>query len=88
MCLCWLLNIICVKVALLVKNRFLLKTPSNFSHNLRMSHQNLKKNSGINIDHMRNKIRKNEGFLKISLFEAALFLQKMALKILAQLSKT
>ena len=53
-----------------------------------MSHQNLEKNSGINIDHMRNKIRKNEGFLKISLFEAALFLQKMVLKILAQLSKT
>ena len=42
-CLCWLLNIICVKVALPAKNQFLLKMSSNFSHNLRMSHQKLKK---------------------------------------------
>ena len=63
--LCWLLNIICVKVALPVKNQFLLKIPLTLiSHNLRMSHQNFKKNSGIHIDHKRNKICKNEGFLK------------------------
>ena len=29
-----------------------------------MSHQNLKRISGIHIDHKRNKIHKNEGFLK------------------------
>ena len=34
------------------------------NHNLGTSHQNLKKNSGIHIDHKRNKICKNEGFLK------------------------
>ena len=34
-----------------------------------MSHQNLKKKSGIHIDHKRNKICKNEGFLK-KLFHA------------------
>ena len=45
-----------------------------------MSHQNLKKISGIHIDHTRNKICKNNGFLKILLFNAAWFLQKMALK--------
>ena len=45
-----------------------------------MSHQNLKKISGIHIDHTQNKIWKNEGFLKVSLFNAAWFLQKMALK--------
>ena len=44
-----------------------------------MSHQNLKKISGIHIDHTQNKIWKNEGFLKVSLFNAAWFLQKMAL---------
>ena len=56
-CLCWLLNIICVKVALPAKNQFFI------------SHQNLKKKSGIHIDHKRNKICKNEGFLKPSLFQ-------------------
>ena len=71
-CLCWLLNIICVKVALPAKNQFLLKIPLTLiSHNLRTSHQNLKKNSGIHIDHKRNKICKNEEFLKKSLFHAA-----------------
>ena len=35
-----------------------------------MSHQNLKNISGINTDY-RNKIRKNEGFLKKSLLHAA-----------------
>ena len=39
------------------------------SHNLGKSHQNLKKNSGIHIDHTRSKIYKNEGFLKPSLFQ-------------------
>ena len=34
-----------------------------------MSHQNLKKNSGIHIDHKRGKLCKNEGFLKPSLFQ-------------------
>ena len=48
MWLCCLLNIICLKVSLLAKSQFLLKIPSNFnSHNWRMSHQNLKKISGI-----------------------------------------
>ena len=46
-----------------------------------MSHQNLKKISRIHIDHKRNKICKNKGFLKKSLFHAAWFLQKMALKL-------
>ena len=50
------------------------------SHDLRMSHQNLKKNSGIHIDRKRNKLCKNEEFLKKSLFHTARFLQKMALK--------
>ena len=41
-----------------------------------MSHQNLEKKNknkktGIHIDHMRNKICKNEGFWKKSLFHAA-----------------
>ena len=48
------------------------------SHNWRMSHQNLKKISGIHIEHKRNKISKNEGFFKILLFHAAWFLWKMA----------
>ena len=46
-----------------------------------MSHQSLKKNSGIYIDHKRNKICKNERFLELPLFHAAWFLQKMALKL-------
>ena len=50
------------------------------SHNLETSHQNLQKVSGIHIDHKRIKICKNEGFLKLSLFHASWFLQKMALK--------
>ena len=33
------------------------------------SHQNLKKNSGIHIDHKRNKTCKNEEFLEPSLFQ-------------------
>ena len=69
-CLCWLLNIICVKAALPAKNKFLQKVPSNLiSHNLGKSHQNVKKNSKIHIDQTRSKICKNEGFLKPSLFQ-------------------
>ena len=45
-----------------------------------MGHQNLKKISRIHIDHKKNKICQNEGFLKKSLFHTAWFLQKMALK--------
>ena len=60
------------------KINFCWKYPQTLiSHNLRMSHQDLKKISGIHIDHARNKICKNEGFLKVSLFDAAWFLQKM-----------
>ena len=59
------MNIICVKVVIPAKNQFLLEIPSDLiNHNLGTSHQNLKKNSGIHIDHKRNKICKNEGFLK------------------------
>ena len=72
MCVSWLLNIICVKVALLAKINFYWKYPQTLiSHNLRMSHQNFKKISGVDIDHARNKICKNEGFFKVSLFNAA-----------------
>ena len=46
------------------------------NHNLGTSHQSLKKTSGSYIDHKRNKICKNEGFLNLSLLHAALFLQK------------
>ena len=50
-------------------------------HNLGTSHQNFKTISGIQIDHKRKKICKNERFLKLSLFNAALFLHKMTLKV-------
>ena len=45
-----------------------------------MSHQNLKQISGIHIAHKRNKICKNERFLKKSLFHTSGFSQKMVLK--------
>ena len=51
-----------------------------------MSHENLKKNWEFHIDHTRNKICKNEGFFKRSLFNAVWLLQKMALKILLKFS--
>ena len=69
MWLCRLLNIICVKVSLPAKN-FCWKCPqTSISHNLRMSHQNLKKKLEIHIDYKKNKICKNEGFVKPSLFQ-------------------
>ena len=85
--LCWLLNIIYVKIALpAIKINLYWKYPKTLiGHNLRMSHQNLKRISGIHIDHKRNKIHKNEGFLKKkSLCHTAWFLQKMALKLVSQ----
>ena len=57
------------------------------SHNLRMSHQSLKKNFRNFIDNKRNKICKNDGFLKKSLFHAAWFLQKWLLKMWQTFSK-
>ena len=47
-----------------------------------MSHQSFKKFSGIHTDHKRNKICKNEGYLKPSVFticQICLILTKMAL---------
>ena len=53
-----------------------------------MSHQNLKKISGIFIAHKRNKIGKNEGFSKKPLFHTAQFLQKMALNTMLSVNST
>ena len=84
-CLCWLLNKFVSKLLFQPKINFCWKYPKTLiSHNLRTSHQNLKKKLGIYIDHKRNKICKNEGFLKKSLFHTAWFLQKMALKVLTR----
>ena len=50
-----------------------------------------KKNSGIHIDHKRNKTCKNEGFLKPSLFQicqVCLILTKMTLKHLPSKTNT
>ena len=49
-----------------------------------MSNQDLKKISEIHINNERNKMCKNEEFLKKSLFHAAWFLQKVALNSLIE----